>query len=112
MPESREIDKWDLNQMFPKAGLTVCPYCLSGEIHDPLTAPRKVLRLVHFLVWPGLWWPLQGLWKYHPLVSVRRRCSACGFEYGVEKAEPLLVWIMVSLVLVLFGVLIYVNVRS
>ena len=106
MPESRDIDKWDLEQMFPKAGLTVCPYCLSGDIHDPLTAARKVLRLLSFLAWPGF------LHERYPLVCVRRRCSACGFEYGVEKSEPFLVWIMLSLVLVLFGVLVYVNVRS
>jgi len=89
MVDDRNIDKWDLEQIFPPIAKEKCPYCASGEIFDPETLFAKLLRFLVFSIWSPPW-PFNE--KRMKLAAYRRRkCAKCGFEYSVEQTEPVLI---------------------
>jgi len=89
MVDDRDIEKWDLEQIFPPVAKDKCPYCGSGEVFDPESVIGKLLRFPVCLFWGGFW-PFNA--KRRKLAAYRRRkCAKCGFEYSVEQTEPVLI---------------------
>ena len=97
MAENRNIDKWDLQQTFPPIAETKCPYCSSDEIFDPHTLKDKFLRFLVFL-FASARWPFPSK-RRNAAVYRRRKCAKCGFEYSVERSEPVLIVIGLAIVL-------------
>jgi len=90
MVDDRNIDKWDLEQIFPPIAKEKCPYCASGETYDPETVIAKLLRFLVFSFRAGP--SLLFNEKRRKLAAYRRRkCRECGFEYSVEQVEPVLI---------------------
>ena len=89
MVDDRNIDKWDLEQIFPPVAKEKCPYCASGETYDPEKLLAKLLRFLAFSLRAGPW-PFNE--KRRKLAAYRRRkCAKGGFEYSVEQTEPVLI---------------------
>jgi len=90
MVDDRNIDRFDLEQIFPTVAKHKCPYCSSEEISDPETLLAKLLRLVVFSFWAGPC-PFFNRKRRKLAAYRRRKCAECGFEYSIEQTEPMLV---------------------
>ena len=97
MAENPDIDKWDLQQTFPREARTRCPYCSSTEVYDPFTVRDKLLRFLVFLFWSG--WGALFVRRENDAAYPRRRCAACGFEYNIATNESVMCWIGLVVIL-------------
>ena len=98
MVDNPNIDKWDLQQTFPREARTKCPYCSSVEVYDPFTVKDRIVRFLTFLFWAG-WWSLI-VRREDDAAYPRRKCATCGFEYNIETNESLMCWIGLVVILV------------